>query len=204
MAMAKDKNIGAAVVGGINFLETRKEFWRQQKPLYQRQFEERQRLLSARSTRPPSSRTRRLRPLGGASTARDRTSTGRPGRGPRRPRSAAGRRGLKQRRQNQRRPPTGNTRSKEQYFQATRYAIQTLENVNNALEYDSPELGLQLAKNFLSRIDSMELADKPRILGNLYCSMGNTYLALGKLTLAAIHHRKGTLSVSCVTPFELA
>jgi hypothetical protein len=37
---------------------------------------------------------------------------------------------------------------------------------------------------------TLDIPDKPRILGNLYSCMGITYMELGKLTLAAIHHRK--------------
>lgn len=59
-----------------------------------------------------------------------------------------------------------------------------------AIDYGDPELGLKFAKGFLSRLATLEIPDKPRILGNLYSCMGITYMELGKLTLAAIHHRK--------------
>ncbi|KNC51689.1 tetratricopeptide repeat protein 25 [Thecamonas trahens ATCC 50062] len=165
--LTKNKAMSSAIVDGINYLEARKEFW------------------------PPGGRSRAqvcsppaaaVRPFfvtpAPAPTASARGRSGR-ARLRTRPRDAVAPAA-----------PRVGASDKDAYFEATRYAIQTLENVNNALEYDSPELGLQLAKNFLARVGSMELADKPRILGNLYCSMGNTYLALGKLTMAAIHHRK--------------
>ena len=211
--LSKNADMTSTIADGINFLEARKEFWRQQKPIYQRKHERRQRQMSARGprpTRPISSRSsagssvagatggRRTRPVrpansasrtaGGLRSSRARppvsarSAGGKPGRGRPRPLDETGSHSAA--------TAVPGTGDKDAYFEATRYAIQTLENVNNALEYDSPELGLQLAKNFLARVGSMELADKPRILGNLYCSMGNTYLAMGKLTMAAIHHRK--------------
>ena len=72
----------------------------------------------------------------------------------------------------------------------TRYALQTLENINAALEYGDPDLALKFAKNFLPRLTQLELPDKPKILGNLYSLMGQTYMQLNKPTLAVVHHRK--------------
>jgi tetratricopeptide (TPR) repeat protein len=79
---------------------------------------------------------------------------------------------------------------KKKHLQQTRYAIEMLEKINESIESGELETALKFSKAFLSKLATLDLADKPRILGNVYSLMGTTYLELNKLTLAAIHHRK--------------
>merc|ERR1739848_620087 len=80
--------------------------------------------------------------------------------------------------------------SRKKYLEQTKYAIQTLESINEAIEEGELEVALKYSKNFLSRLAALDLPDKPKILANLYSLMGTTYMELNKLTLAVIHHRK--------------
>lgn len=79
---------------------------------------------------------------------------------------------------------------RKQHVQQTKYAIETLEKINLAIESGELESALKHSKTFLSKLATLDLAEKPKILSNLYSLMGTTYLELNKLTLAAIHHRK--------------
>jgi tetratricopeptide (TPR) repeat protein len=80
--------------------------------------------------------------------------------------------------------------SRKKYLRQTRYAMETLERIHVAIDRGELESALKFSKNFLSRLATIDLPDKPRILGNLYSLMGVTYMELNKLTLAVIHHRK--------------
>eukprot|EP00762_Andalucia_godoyi_P006157 ANDGO_01615.mRNA.1 Hsp70-Hsp90 organizing protein 1 len=79
---------------------------------------------------------------------------------------------------------------KQRHLQQTKYAIEMLEKINQSIESGELENALKYSKAFLSKLATLDLSDKPRILGNVYSLMGTTYLELDKLTLAAIHHRK--------------
>eukprot|EP01028_Stygiella_incarcerata_P003825 TRINITY_DN1798_c0_g1_i1.p1 TRINITY_DN1798_c0_g1~~TRINITY_DN1798_c0_g1_i1.p1 ORF type:complete len:825 (-),score=227.55 TRINITY_DN1798_c0_g1_i1:2429-4903(-) len=80
--------------------------------------------------------------------------------------------------------------SRKKYLRQTRYAMETLERIHVAIDRGELESALKFSKSFLSRLATIDLPDKPRILGNLYSLMGVTYMELNKLTLAVIHHRK--------------
>lgn len=59
-------------------------------------------------------------------------------------------------------------------FQMTtyRYSLQTLENINAAISSGDYELAMTFAQSYLARLPMLNVADKPRLLANLYCSMG--------------------------------
>eukprot|EP00164_Ancoracysta_twista_P005465 GFYU01007492.1.p1 GENE.GFYU01007492.1~~GFYU01007492.1.p1 ORF type:complete len:582 (-),score=189.42 GFYU01007492.1:399-2144(-) len=82
------------------------------------------------------------------------------------------------------------TQSRKKYLEHTRFTVQAMENVHNALANGDPELALRFAKSLLKRIVTLEIADKPRVLGKLYSDIGNIYIELDKLSLASVHHQK--------------
>lgn len=75
-------------------------------------------------------------------------------------------------------------------MEQAKYAIECLERISETIASGDLEVALKYSKSFLGRLATMDLAEKPRILGNLFSLMGTTYLELNRLTLAVIHHRK--------------
>eukprot|EP01135_Chromosphaera_perkinsii_P003454 Nk52_evm23s243 gene=Nk52_evmTU23s243 len=74
--------------------------------------------------------------------------------------------------------------------QTTQFILETLENINKALDDDEPELSLKYSKAFLKKVTDMDIEDKHHILGNLYSSMGNAYFELNSFQQAAMYHQK--------------
>lgn len=190
---------------GISFLDQREDFWRQQRNPRKKPAATPQGLGDPADAEPPtiSPVMRRRRPQ----TARPSATR------PRSPVShTAARRSVRLRRiaeqqaaaqEQQRRPgsarkhprrpskpPAESARARRKYVQDSHLAMQSLESVQNALAHGDPEIGLKFAKDYLARLQTLDLPDKPKLLGALYSAMGNTYYTLGSYTLAVVHHRK--------------
>eukprot|EP00771_Trimastix_marina_P001393 gnl/Trimastix_PCT/2465.p1 GENE.gnl/Trimastix_PCT/2465~~gnl/Trimastix_PCT/2465.p1 ORF type:complete len:936 (+),score=168.46 gnl/Trimastix_PCT/2465:46-2853(+) len=76
------------------------------------------------------------------------------------------------------------------YQNQLRYAVQTLNNINTAIDSANPALAIKFAKSLLSRFSGLEIADKPRVLVQLYGAMGRAFLDTHKFSMAAIQFRK--------------
>eukprot|EP00163_Fabomonas_tropica_P026690 TRINITY_DN5011_c0_g1_i1.p1 TRINITY_DN5011_c0_g1~~TRINITY_DN5011_c0_g1_i1.p1 ORF type:complete len:634 (+),score=204.18 TRINITY_DN5011_c0_g1_i1:241-2142(+) len=163
----RDDGIVDVVSDGLKYLDTRTEFWRQQNPAADKP---KSRQSAGATGRRTANRT--TRSTKGADSTQRSTAAG----------SGAGGAGATR----QKRSGPGEQRILEN----TRYAMQKLEAINSAMEKEELTYALKLAKSFLSRLNTMDLADKDRILGTLYDQMGTIYLDLDKLNLAVIHYRK--------------
>ncbi|CAL1526419.1 unnamed protein product [Lymnaea stagnalis] len=116
---------------GLEYLNSRSDFWRQQKPMYARK--------------------------------RDQQS-----------RSAKGSAG-----------PRG--------VDPMKYVLQKLEEIDEAQSQGRYQESLDKCKHTLKRVDNMpegSLKNKPDVIANLYSSMGNAYLEMGKYSQALEYHNK--------------
>jgi tetratricopeptide (TPR) repeat protein len=181
----KDDKISSIASDGLKYLDTRTEFWRQQNPGH---------AAGGGATGggggggggPPSSRGASRAGSRGASRAPPLGSHGHDGGAQRESLS----RGYQADRGAARTTRTPKTIAKQRYLENTRFAMQKLEAINVEMEKEDWTSALKMQKSFLSRLNTIELADKGRILGTLYDMMGTTYFNLDKLNLAIIHFRK--------------
>eukprot|EP00742_Colponemidia_sp_Colp-10_P004338 GILJ01004629.1.p1 GENE.GILJ01004629.1~~GILJ01004629.1.p1 ORF type:complete len:621 (+),score=76.85 GILJ01004629.1:94-1956(+) len=79
---------------------------------------------------------------------------------------------------------------KRLYMEQTRFAMQVLESISDAMNSGDSELALRLAKGFLTKLPTMQLPDRAAILGNVFTKIGDVYAGLGRWSLAALHYRK--------------
>lgn len=165
--------VSSIAVDGLKYLDTRTEFWRQQNP-------------GGHDIRTDS----RTQTRSGSRTAR----AGQGSRGPANERESISR-GYQTERGAQggaaaAAAKTPKTIAKQRYLENTRFAMQKLEAISQEMEREDWVSALKMQKTFLSRLNTMELADKGRILGTLYDQMGTTYFHMDKLNLAIIYFHK--------------
>eukprot|EP00002_Diphylleia_rotans_P027795 TRINITY_DN5587_c0_g1_i1.p1 TRINITY_DN5587_c0_g1~~TRINITY_DN5587_c0_g1_i1.p1 ORF type:complete len:683 (+),score=132.26 TRINITY_DN5587_c0_g1_i1:96-2144(+) len=77
-----------------------------------------------------------------------------------------------------------------QYIEQSHECFMTMQHISKAMRNNDPETSLRFALDFLNRLQTTEMPDKPQLVCNTHHSIGAAYASLGKPSYAAAHFRK--------------